>query len=91
MALSTLEEMLNAKLYTWHEGREGYFDGYMDHWERKEGYEEDISLREALNISLCNPFNFPIGRWGPIIGKSDVLKRVEAELKAELQKLKAGK
>jgi hypothetical protein len=78
MDLGTTDAMLKACLSEWKEGsinNENF--GYSG---KSGGYEESISLYAALNIATFNPFNPMGGTFGPLWGKSQALKNVEASL-----------
>jgi hypothetical protein len=85
---ATIPQMLDAKIGEWRNEIPGSFSetdevgAYMPG--RRAGYYEQLSLREALNISVHNIVNYIFGStWGPLWGKTEELRYVERLLRIE--------
>ncbi len=81
--LSSLDNMLDAEIYTWEGEIEPSLEHGMEFNGRKAGYVRRISLRMALNIDTQNPFNVGgSGTWGSLLlgRKATALMNVESRL-----------
>lgn len=80
--LSTVNEMLNARISEWEEGHDRWSQGDMDFPARSAGYRKRMSLKEALNIANNNIFNNILSdcSFGPLWGKARALENVERYL-----------
>lgn len=81
--LSTIRSMLDARISQWEDAIAPWTEHGDEYNGRTAGYRIQASVREALNVSTNNLFNDGISTWGPLWGKTEALKNVEAKLTLE--------
>jgi hypothetical protein len=82
---ASVHSMLNARISCMVSEILPYREQGMEFSGRRAGFEREISVAEALNISTNNPFNILVmGNWGPLWGKTRSLENVEKRIEQTL-------